>query len=214
MLGEARVYLWNKNRSLPATHKLRKRIAMPQSSARIICALIAVSLVSLLHPAPQAKAASALEIDAKVNAALQQFFDEVPAGKELAGKAAGTLIFPSIVKAGLVVIGGEYGEGALRIDGYTVDYYSTASGSIGPQVGVQSKSIVILFMTKYALDSFRNSKGWEIGVDGSVAIVAVGVGGSLDTTTLKEPIIGFVFGQKGLMGNLTLEGTKMSRIIR
>ena len=186
---------------------------MSQSSVRIIRALIVVSLISFLHPAPRVKAASALEIDAKANAALEQFFREVPAGKELASKAAGMLIFPSIVKAG-VAIGGEYGEGVLRIDGFTADYYSTASGSIGLQIGVQSKSIVILFMTKDALNDFRNSKGWEVGVDGSIAIVATGVGGSLDTNTLKEPVIGFVFGQKGLMGNLTLEGTKISRIIR
>lgn len=186
---------------------------MPQSLARIICTLIVVSLVSLLHPAPQAKAASALEIDAKVNAALQQFFDEVPAGKELASKAAATLIFPSVIKAG-AIIGGEYGEGALRIDGYTAEYYNTKAGSIGIQAGVQSKSIIILFMTKDALDGFRGSKGWEVGVDGSIAIVAIGVGGSLDTTTLQEPIIGFVFDQKGLMLSLTLEGTKISRIIR
>ena len=186
---------------------------MPQSSVRILCALIVVSLISLLPSAPLATAASALVIDAKANAALEQFYSEVPAGKELASKAAGMLIFPSIVKAG-AIIGGEYGEGVLRIDGYTADYYSTISGSIGLQAGVQSKSIVILFMTKDALDDFRNSNGWEVGVDGSVAIVAAGVGGFIDSTTLKEPIIGFVFGQKGLMGNLTLEGTKMSRIIR
>lgn len=186
---------------------------MPRSSVRITYTLIAAILASLLHTTHLAYAASALEIDAKANAALQQFYAEVPAGKELAGRAVGMLIFPSIVKAG-IAIGGEYGEGALRIGGYTAGYYSTASGSIGLQIGVQSKSIVILFMTQDALDDFRNSRGWEVGVDGSIAIVAVGVGGSLDSTTLKEPIIGFVFGQKGLMGNLTLEGTKMSRIIR
>ena len=186
---------------------------MHQSSVRILFALIAVSLVALLHTAPQADAASAVEIDAKANAAVKAFLDDVPAGKELMNKAAGVLIFPSVIKAGMV-IGGEYGEGALRIDGYTVDYYSTASGSIGFQLGVQSKSIIILFMTKEALNSFRSSKGWEVGVDGSVAIITIGAGGSLDTTTIKEPIIGFIFDQKGIMGNLTLEGTKLTRIIR
>ena len=186
---------------------------MPQPSVRIICALVVLSLVSMLHSAPRAQAASALEIDAKANAALEQFFSEVQAGKELASKAAGMLIFPSIVKAG-VAIGAEYGEGALRIDGYTAGYYSTASGSIGLQLGVQSKSVVILFMTRDVLDGFRGSNGWKVGVDGSVAIVAIGAGGSLDSTTLKEPIIGFIFDQKGLMGNLTLEGIKISRIIR
>lgn len=186
---------------------------MPLSSVRIICALVAVFLFSLFHAVPRAKASSALEIDAKANAALARLYSKVPAVKELAEKAAGMLIFPRIVKAGFAV-GGEYGEGALRIEGYTAGYYSTAAGSLGLQIGIQSKSLVILFMTREALDDFRNSNGWEVGVDGSIAIVAAGVGGSLDSTTLKEPIIGFVFGRKGLMGNITLEGTKMSRIIR
>lgn len=183
------------------------------SSLRILCALVVAVSVSLFHSAPRAKAASALEIDARTNAALERFFIEVPAGEELAGKAAGMLIFPSIVKAG-VVIGGEYGEGALRIEGYTAAYYSSAAGSIGLQIGVQSKSLVILFMTRDALDDFRNSNGWEVGVDGSIAIVTAGVGGTLNTNTLKEPIIAFIFGQKGFMGNLTLEGIKINRIIR
>jgi lipid-binding SYLF domain-containing protein len=213
VIRRAGVYIRKKDGNLPAIHGIREKIVMPRSSVQIIGAFLVVSLVSLLHPAPRAIAASALEIDAKANAALQKFFDQVPTGEELISKAAGALIFPSVVKAG-AIIGGEYGQGVLRLDGYTADYYSTISGSIGLQVGVQSKSIIILFMTKDALDGFRDTTGWEVGVDGSVAVVAIGVGGFLDTNTLQEPIIGFIFGQKGIMGNLTLEGTKMSKIIR
>lgn len=175
--------------------------------------LFAVAIVVCLYPVSQVKAASAVEIDAKTNTALESFFNQAPAGKELADKAAGMLIFPSIVKAGMLV-GGEYGEGALRVNGQTVEYYNTASGSIGLQVGLQQKSVIIMFMDKKALDDFRVSNGWEVGVDGSIALIHIGAGGEINTSTIQQPIIGFVFGQKGFMGNLTLEGTKMSKITR
>jgi lipid-binding SYLF domain-containing protein len=100
----------------------------------------------------------------------------------------------------------------LRIKGKTVDYYNTAAASIGFQLGAQSKTMILLFMTENALSDFRNSDGWEVGVDGSVALVTIGAGGSVDTTNLKDPIIGFVFNNKGLMYNLTLEGSKMTKI--
>jgi lipid-binding SYLF domain-containing protein len=186
---------------------------MKTLSIRLTFNLVVAVLVFSLYPTSPAKAASAVEIDAKANAALEEFFSKAPAGKDLAAKAAGVLIFPSVVKAGMLV-GGEYGEGALRIGGITADYYSTASGSVGFQLGVQKKSIIIMFMDKSALESFRNSQGWEVGVDGSVALVTIGAGGSVDTNTAQEPIIGFVFGQKGLMYNLTLEGSKMTKIAR
>ena len=133
--------------------------------------------------------------------------------KILGDKAEGILVFPSVIKAGFG-FGGEYGEGALRIKGKTVDYYSTAAGSFGFQIGVQSKTVILMFMSKQALKNFRDSKGWEVGVDASVAMVEVGAGGSIDTTNLKQPILGFVVGQKGLMVNLTLEGSKMSKLNR
>ena len=158
-----------------------------------------------------ARAASAVEIDTKVNAALKKLYEEVYAAKQLARKSKGILVFPSVIKAGFG-IGGEYGEGALRINGKTVDYYNTVAASIGFQFGAQSKTIILMFMSNKALHDFRNSDGWEVGVDGSVAIVTFGAGGSLDSNTLKEPIIGFVCNNKGLMYNLTLEGSKMTKI--
>ncbi len=132
-------------------------------------------------------------------------------GDELMAQAKGVLIFPKVYKAG-IGIGGEYGEGALRIKGKTVSYYSTAAASIGFQLGAQSKIVIIMFMSNNALENFRRSDGWEIGVDGSVALVDVGVGGSIDTTNLKKPVIGFIIGQKGLMYNLTLEGSKITKL--
>ena len=152
-------------------------------------------------------------IDAHVHEAVQEFYRTSGAGKELAGKAAAMLVFPNIVKAGIGV-GGEYGEGALLIGGGNSGYYNIASASVGFQLGVQEKSVVILFMTGEALSKFRASKGWKAGVDGSVALATLGVGKELDTETARKPIIGFVYSNKGLMYNLTLEGSKISRIER
>jgi lipid-binding SYLF domain-containing protein len=161
----------------------------------------------------QAQAASRAEIDAKVNATLKSFYADVKGGRELAGKAAGMLVFPEVVKAGFG-IGGEYGEGALLVGGKPVAYYSTAGASIGLQFGAQVKSQIILFMNSSVLGKFRNADGWKAGVDGSVALATLGAGGGIDTETAKQPIIGFIFSNKGLMYNLTFEGSKMTRIDR
>ena len=164
-------------------------------------------------PASVAHAASGPEIDAEVNETLRRFFREVGSSRELADKAVAMLVFPTVVKAGFA-IGGEYGEGALRVRGRSIGYYNMVSASIGFQIGVQARSIILMFMTERALDGFRYSEGWEIGVDGSVALITLGVGGTIDTHNMRDPVIGFVFGSRGLMYNLTLEGAKISRIHR
>ena len=138
-------------------------------------------------------------------------FKHSSAAKELAGKSAGMLVFPKVVKAG-IGIGGEFGEGALLVGGKTTAYYNIAAGSIGLQLGVQQKSQVILFMSQRELDKFGKSDGWKAGVDGSVALATLGAGGQVDTETSKKPIIGFIFSNKGLMYNLTFEGSKISKI--
>lgn len=171
---------------------------------------IMILLTTCLAPLP-ALAASADEINAKVTATLHDFYKTVRGGKELAGKARGILVFPEVYKAG-IGIGGEYGEGALRIGGKTTAYYNTAAASIGFQLGAQVKSQVILFMTADALKSFRASSGWKAGVDGSVALASLGADGSVDSDTARKPIIGFIFSNKGLMYNLTFEGSKISKI--
>ncbi|MDP2133265.1 MAG: YSC84-related protein [Sulfuritalea sp.] len=173
-------------------------------------ALLATFLVIF---ATTAQPASKQEIDAQVREAIQQFNKHTPAGRELAQKAAGMLVFPSVIKAG-IGIGGEYGEGALVVKGKTVAYYQLAAASIGFQLGAQERSQVVLFMNPKALADFRQSKGWQAGVDGSVALATLGAGGSIDTETAKQPIIGFIFSNKGLMYNLTFEGSKMTRIER
>ena len=156
-------------------------------------------------------AETAREIDTSVDVALERFIRDVRGGEEFLESAKGVLVFPSVFKAGFV-FGGEYGEGALRIDGKTVDYYSTAAGSWGLQIGAQKKTVILVFMQSGALERFRGSSGWEAGVDGSEAVVDIGAGRAIDTTNIKDPVVGFVFGQKGLMANLTFEGSKYTKL--
>jgi lipid-binding SYLF domain-containing protein len=169
-------------------------------------------IIGLLFP-NDSSAASAEKINIGVNNTLKRFSKEVSGSSEFLETAKGVLVFPSVIKAGFG-IGGEYGEGALRISGKTVEYYNTAAASIGLQLGAQSKSIVLVFLTKKALSNFRKSKGWKAGVDGSVAVLKWGVGEDINTVDIKDPIVGFVFSNKGLMYNLTIEGSKFSKIDR
>lgn len=171
---------------------------------------IAGILAAMLFSA-SALGASAQEIDRNVNEALQVFRDEVRGSEVFLNQAAGYLVFPRVIKIGMG-IGAETGEGALRVGKSTVDYYRTTSGSIGFQLGAQAKSIVIAFMTKESLNKFRNAKGWKVGVDGSVALIDLGAGKTIDTQNIKDPVVGFIFGSKGLMYNLTLEGSKFSKL--
>ena len=173
----------------------------------VVCITVTFGFIS----AGISHAKTAREIDASVSASLKRFQKEVKGAEEFLKSAKGVLVFPGVIKGGLV-IGGEYGEGALRIDGKTVDYYSTASASYGFQLGGQKKDIILVFMQEEALNKFRESSGWKAGVDGSVALVNLGAAASLDTAKMKEPIVGFVFGQKGLMYNLTLEGSKFTKL--
>jgi lipid-binding SYLF domain-containing protein len=159
----------------------------------------------------QSRAATAREIDVSADVALERFYKEVKGAEEFAKNAKGLLILPGVIKGGFVV-GGEYGEGALRIGGKTVDYYNIVAGSFGLQIGAQKKDIIIAFMTDEALKKFRASQGWETGVDGNVALLDIGAGERLDTTTLKDPIVGFVFGVKGLMADVSLKGSKFTKL--
>ena len=150
-------------------------------------------------------------LDADADATLTRLYTTADGSKELVRKAYGALIFPSVL-AGGVVVGAEYGEGVLRSKGRTVDYYNLTSGSVGFQLGAQSKAVIVLFMTKDAYDKFRSSSGWTAGADASVALLKIGAGGSIDTNTVTQPVVGFVMTNAGLMYNLTLEGTKITRL--
>jgi lipid-binding SYLF domain-containing protein len=156
-------------------------------------------------------AKTAREIDVEVEVAIERFHAQVVGAKQLIEASKGMLVMPNVFK-GAFLIGGEYGEGALRVDGKTVDYYSTASGSIGIQIGGQKKDIILLFMTEEALKQFRAAKGWEAGLDGNVAFWKYGAGVREDTTTTKEPIIGFVIDAKGLIADFSFKGAKFSKM--
>ena len=151
------------------------------------------------------------KIDAEVNSAMKRLFSTVRGAQELVGKARGVLVFPSVIQAGFV-FGAQYGEGALRVGDSSIGYYSTVSGSFGAQIGAQSKALFFLFMTKDAFDDFRNSSGWAAGGNASVAIVKVGANGVIDTTTAMTPVEVFVLTNAGLMGDLSLAGTKVTRL--
>lgn len=151
------------------------------------------------------------EIDAAATSTLSRLSSTIPSSRELVGKARGVLVFPSVLAAGFGV-GGEYGEGVLRVGGKSVDYYSTASASFGLQIGAQSKAVIFLFMTQEALDKFRNSQGWTVGADASVAVVKAGANGDIDLNTATQPVNVFVMTNQGLMANLTIEGTKITKL--
>ena len=164
---------------------------------------------ALVHTSGCVSTAPALNNE--VDQALNVFREQVGGADVFLNQAAGYLVFPRVIKAG-VGIGGETGEGVLRVGGSTVAYYRTTSGSIGFQFGAQSKSILVAFMTRESLDRFRNSSGWQVGVDGSVALIDIGVGKTIDSTNIIDPVVGFIYGSKGLMYNLTLEGTKFTKL--
>ena len=154
---------------------------------------------------------TAKEIDASADAVMDRFYKSVKDGKDVAQRAKGLLIFPS-VKKGALIVGGEYGQGAMRIGGKTVDYYSMIVGSIGLQIGGQAKDLVIAFMSDSALKKFRDSKGWEAGVDGNVALITLGAGESALSAMSTEPIVAFVFDVKGLMADMSLKGAKFNKL--
>jgi lipid-binding SYLF domain-containing protein len=183
--------------------------------SRIRAGCLALLVVVFAAPwvAPPCKAASGPEIEAQVRATLDEFFSKVGFSRALANRAVAILVFPTVLKAGFGV-GGEYGEGELQIRGRPAGYYNIVSGSIGFQLGAQARSVIIMFMTEQALAQFQATDGWKVGIDGSITIIAIGAGGAIDTNSITSPIVGFIFDQKGLMYNLTLEGSKISRIDR
>jgi lipid-binding SYLF domain-containing protein len=156
-------------------------------------------------------AKSTLEIDAAIESALNRFTEEVKGSQAYLDGARGALVIPRMIKAG-VILGMEYGEGALIVDGINVQYYRAFSTSLGIQLGVGAKDLVVLFFDDDAMDDFLYSSGWQAGVDGSVALGNMGVGGSIDTTESQDPIVGFVFGHKGIIAGISIEGTKFTKI--
>lgn len=175
--------------------------------------LSALFLLSLVCAPSSGWADSRAEIEEASREALERLLQHAPEAASLLQRAAGVLVFPDLVKVGFGA-GGEYGEGALFVDDEAVAYYATAGASFGLQLGAQYKSEVILFMELQALNEFRNSRGWEAGVDAGVVLADVGGGESVDKLTAQDAVVAIVFSNTGLMYHLTLEGSKISRIAR
>ena len=154
---------------------------------------------------------SRTSIDAQVDASLSKLYQTVPGSREMVSKAAGVLVFPSVVGASLGV-GAEYGRGALRTGGRTQAYYSTTAGSIGFQAGAQSKAVIYVFNTQESLAKFRNSKGWTAGADATVAVATIGANGAVDTNTIRQPVVGFVLTNVGLEAGVSVSGAKITEI--
>lgn len=193
------------------------RRALGALTAIAFAAVLAAPLATL--PATPAAAASAETIDARVNVALGNLYEEVPYARELANRARAMLIMPRVVK-GSFLVGGAYGEGALRLnDGsasyqQTDSYYSVAAGSVGLQIGVQKTAHVLFFLSDSALENFRRADGWEIGADAEVTFPDAGLNAAVNSTTAEKPVIGVVFSEDGFAVGASLEGAKYSRINR
>jgi lipid-binding SYLF domain-containing protein len=166
-----------------------------------------------LATASSVTAETTAKIDTGVEAARDQCAAQIPGCKEAAEKAAGTLVFPEVTKAA-VGIGGSYGEGALIVGDKTAGYYSTASASVGLQLGAQKSAQIIMFMTAEALDKFRNSSGWEAGANAQVTMIDEGKAANISSVMADNPVIAFIFGQKGLMGDLSVQGSKITKLER
>lgn len=191
---------------------MQKRTFLMRATAAVAFAGLALGgCTTTTTDAKSDAAAVKTEIERGAYDTLERLYKEVKGSRELVRKSSGVLVFPRVLAAGLVV-GGEYGRGVLRTGGQTADYYSMTSVSVGFQAGAQSKAVVLLFMTREALDKFRASKGWTAGVDGSVALLKVGANGEIDTTTATGPVQALVLTNAGLMANLNLEGTKVTKL--
>jgi lipid-binding SYLF domain-containing protein len=161
--------------------------------------------------APLCFAAAKADIDKDVVTSLNDFNALHASNAGLRKQAAGVLVFPHITKGG-VGVAGEFGEGALQVNGKTVGYYSIGGASVGLTLGAAKRSEIIMFMTQDALDKFTSSKGWAMGADAGVTVVSAKATADYDTLTHKTPILAFAFGEKGLLGDLSVEGSKITQI--
>jgi lipid-binding SYLF domain-containing protein len=182
---------------------------MKVTSSKSFVSIGIVAVLTLLGTL--ALAADTATIDKQVAATVDRFDALSAKHPDMVSHAAGVLVFPSITKAG-VGIGGEHGDGSLSEGGKTVGYYSISGASIGLTLGVARHSEVILFNTQQALDKFTKGGDWSLGADTSVAVMKTGAGGDYDVETLHKPVLVFVFGEKGLMGDASLKGAKISKI--
>ncbi|MBJ9897966.1 BPSL1445 family SYLF domain-containing lipoprotein [Burkholderia cenocepacia] len=193
---------------------MQKRNLVLKAAAALIVGSLALTGCTTTPDKPDNAATTASKrqsIDASVDATLSRMYSTVKGSRELVAKSRGVLVFPEVIQAGFIV-GGQSGNGALRVGGSTVGYYNTSSLSVGLQAGAQSKAIVFLFMTQQALDEFRGSDGWAAGAGASVALVKMGANGAVDSNTATAPIQVVVLTNAGLMGDVSINGTKVTKL--
>jgi lipid-binding SYLF domain-containing protein len=197
----------------PMEKMMQKRKLMLVLSALIAGGAILPGCTTTKPESPNATVDSSKRqsIDSSVQATLTRLYETVPGSRELVGKARGVLVFPNVVQAGLIV-GGQTGDGALRVGGQTVGYYNTTSLSVGWQAGAQSKAVILLFMTEDALRKFRESDGWSADANASIAVLKVGANGAIDTTTATSAVQAIILTNAGLMGDVSLGGTKITKL--
>ncbi len=174
---------------------------------------LSFSLLMLMAVMPVAQAETRAELDQASKAALNELIKTVPAAKTLSEKAVAILVFPSITKAGFLV-GGQFGEGVLWRNGRASAYYNTAGASFGLQAGAQTYGYALFFMKQSALSALNTADGFEVGVGPSVVVMDQGMGVSHTTTTMQDDIYAFVFGQKGLMAGVGIQGNKITKIAK
>ncbi|MEX3526835.1 MAG: YSC84-related protein [Burkholderia sp.] len=192
---------------------MRQALLM-KAAAAVIGGLALAGCTTTPPNEPQSAAANSSKrqaINSSVDATLSRLYTTVPGSRELVAKSRGVLVFPSVLQAGFI-LGAQTGNGALRVGGGTVGYYNTSSLSVGLQAGAQSKAVIFLFITQDALDKFRGTDGWSAGADASVAVVKIGANGAIDSNTVQSPIEAIVLTNAGLMGDLSVNGTKVTRI--
>ncbi|AEA60982.1 MULTISPECIES: BPSL1445 family SYLF domain-containing lipoprotein [Burkholderia] len=193
---------------------MQKRNLVLKAAAALIVGSLALTGCTTTPDKPDSASTNASKrqaIDASVNATLSRLYSTVPGSRELAAKSRGILVFPSVLQAGFIV-GAQTGNGALRVGGSTIGYFNTSSLSVGLQAGAQSKAVVFLFMTQDALDKFRATDGWSAGADASVALVKMGANGAIDSNTATAPVEVIVLTNAGLMGDVSINGTKVTKL--
>ena len=189
---------------------MKTRNSLAKTPIRMIALTLMIFTLSVFSPAA-ALAASASSIDRDSKATLDKLYQNTPGAKALADKAVAVLVFPSIVKGGFI-IAGQYGDGALRKNNKTVAYYRSLAASYGFQAGVQAFGYVLFFMDDASVKYLDNSAGFELGVGPSLVVLDAGFGKNMSTTTLQKGVYAFIFDQKGLMGGMGIQGTKITRI--
>lgn len=184
-----------------------KRLLFPLLAAVLVFAS-GCTATSPLAADPDARRAS---INTAVDGALAELFQQVDGSRSLVGQARGVLVFPNVIEAGFMFAASR-GEGALRVGGTTASFHATTSGSFGFQAGARSTALFVLFMTDDALANFRNSSGWTAGADASVTLISAGVSANVNTTTVQQPVVSYVLSNGGLMGGISLDGTRVTRL--